>query len=245
MTAPGPTIVTRPRRHPVRALLTGLAVLALVLVAADRIGLVAAERATAATIRNSQGLDSTPSVKVAGFPFLTQLASGHFSQITIKARDVPAGTGPRALTVAAVTVVLHSVHVDRELSSVRADSATASGTLSYPELSQAVGVAVSYDGSVAGVGRVRATGSVTVLGQKITATVSSGLTFSGGALGFTDPKVDGVDIPSAAVPILAGLFGAPLQLTNLPFGVTVTGVRATPAGITIGLAGADLVYTRS
>lgn len=232
------------RRHRGRTLLIALVVLVGLLVALDRIALVVSERAAATTIRNSQQLSSTPSVSVSGFPFLTQLAAGHFHQITIKARDVPAGTGS-PLTIDTVTVVLHSVHVSRDLRTVRADSAQASATVSYAALSKALGITVSYAGQADGVGRVQATGSVSLLGHTITAVVSSGVAVSDGELQFVDPQVNGASLPSAALPLLRNVFGAPLSISQLPFGVSVQGAQATPAGITIELTGAELVYTRS
>jgi hypothetical protein len=235
------------RRHRGRRLLLAVVILAGVLVAADRITLVVAERAAATTIQRSQHLNSAPSVTVAGFPFLTQLATGDFSKISVRADGVQAGSGSRALRIARVEVVLHRVHVPRDLSRVEADSATATGTISYADLSKTLGITMGYGGLSHGAGRVRATASVTVAGQQISGTISAGVQLSGSDLEFVDPQlgVDGSSIPAAAVPLLQSVFGAPLSLASLPFGVKVTGVHATAQGVTIDLSGADLVYTRS
>jgi hypothetical protein len=241
---PVPAIRRPPRRHWGRRLLITLIVLVGLLVAADRIGLLVAERTAGNTIRTSQNLDSTPSVSVAGFPFLTQLGTGHFKQITVKAKDVPVGTSSRTLNVAAVTVVLHDVRVARDLSRVQATSATAAATISYADLSHTLGITVAYGGTSSGVGRVQATASVTVLGQSISGSVSAGVQVTGDTLKFVDPAVNGTNLPSAAVPLLQQIYGVPLALSGLPFNVKVAGVAATPDGIVIDLSGADLTYVR-
>jgi hypothetical protein len=223
-----------------------LVVLVGLLVAADRIALVVAERTAASTIQRSQHLDHTPSVSVAGFPFLTQLVAGDFHQVTVRAKDVPAGSGARALTVSAVTVVLHRVHVAGDLSSVRAESGTAAGTISYANLSKAIGTPVRYAGTSNGVGRVSVSATVSIAGRSITGTVTAGIALSGSTLTFTHPSVGaGVgQLPAAALATLTAVFGAPLPLGDLPFGVRVDGLHAGSAGVTIDLSGADLVYRR-
>src|SRR3954469_2456645 len=152
-----------------RRVLVTVAVLVVLLVVADRVGNYVGERVAANTIKESQHLSSTPSVDIAGFPFLTQLAAGDFDKVTIRADDIPVGNQTRELDLAHLNVVLHGVSVPRDLSSVHADSAVATAKVTYAELSRTLGVHVTYAGN----GRVRATTSVTVLGRTISGSITA------------------------------------------------------------------------
>jgi hypothetical protein len=228
----------------------GLVVLVALLVAVDRIALVVAERAAGRTIQVSQHLDRTPSVSVAGFPFLTQLLAGHFGQVTLAASDLTVGQAGRTVRVSTVKADLHGVGVARDLSSVHADTAGATAEISYPDLSATLGVPVSYGGpSPDGVGRVRARKSVSVAGQQISGSVTAEVKIENGALRFVSPvvSVDGAGaaaVPQSVVDAFSSLFGDPLALTRLPFGLTVRSVTADGQGVHITLAGTDVTFDR-
>jgi hypothetical protein len=224
-----------------RRLLIGVIVLVGLLVAADRIGVVVAEHAVAETVQRSQHLTHRPDVDIAGFPFLTQLAAGSFGKITLRDHDVTAG-GHRALRLSAVTVTLHDVRVARDLDSATAAHTTATATVDYADLSSALGVTVRY----AGDGRVRAKASTSVLGEKVSGTVTARPQLRDGALAFASPRVSigGAELPAAVTAALAKVFGAPLSLTGLPYGVTVRSVTVTATGIALGLTARNLTFRR-
>jgi hypothetical protein len=239
------------RRFRVPRLLVVLVVVVVVLVAIDRIALVVAERAGAHTVQASQDLDRTPSVSVAGFPFLTQLATGHFGKVTMSASDLTVGQNGRTVRLAKVGVDLHGVKVARDLSSVGADSATATGLISYPDLSATLGVPLTYGGpSPDGVGRTTARRSVTVAGQQVSGSATAEVVIENGALRFVSPHIAvdgaaGADVPQPVVDSLSTVYGAPIALTRLPFGLVVHSVTARPDGVRITLTGRDLSFRRS
>lgn len=232
-------------------MIIALAVVGVLLIGADRISLLIAERAAANTIQSAQSLDRAPSVSVAGFPFLTQLATGHFGRVTLSASDLTVGRGGRTARLAKITVDLRGVHVARDLSLVRADTASAMATIAYVDLSHTVGVAVAYGGpSPDGIGRVTARTSVSVAGRVFSASVTAELKIANGALGFVTPNVSvsGVDnatVPQAVIESLRSVFGAPIALTQLPFGLTVRSVTASTQGVRITLTGRDLMFRRA
>src|SRR5690242_11806377 len=127
-----------PRSRAPRRLLIGVVVLLVLLLAADRIGKYAAEQVAGDTIQNSQHLQSRPDVEVAGFPFLTQFASGDYGEITLTAADVPVGSSSTPLRLSRLRVILHDVTVSRNFSSFHANSATASGLIGYADLGKAL-----------------------------------------------------------------------------------------------------------
>jgi hypothetical protein len=229
---------------------TALVILAALLVAVDRIALVVAERAAGKTIQVSQHLGRTPSVSVAGFPFLTQLVAGHFGKVTLSASDLTVGQAGRTVRISTMKAVLHGVDVARDLSSVHAGTASATAEISYPDLSATLGVPVSYGGpSPDGVGRVTARTSVSVAGQQVSGSVSAEVKIEGGALRFVSPvvSVDGAGsavVPQSVVDAFSSLFGDPVALTRLPFGLTVRSVTADGQGVHITLAGTNVTFDR-
>ena len=152
--------------------ITILVVLALLLIA-DRVGVVIAEDKAGDTIKSSQHLKSRPDVNIAGFPFLTQLATGKYDQITITAKHVRL-RGARFLQLSRITVVLHSLKVSRDFSDFHAKSADASAVISYADLGNAVGVPIRYVGN----GRI-ALGTLLRVRPQLN---GSELSFGGGSL---------------------------------------------------------------
>ncbi|MCU1659686.1 MAG: hypothetical protein JWO57_4342 [Pseudonocardiales bacterium] len=229
-----------------RRWVVGLVVVLGLLVGADRIAVALAERAAADTFQSSQHLTSRPSVSIGGFPFLTQLAAGTLDRVRVAARDIVVGSNGRTVRIAGLTAHLHRVHISRSLNSARAETADATALINYPDLSQTLGVTVSYAGVGSdGRGRVKATRSVSVAGQQITGSVSAAVNISpDNVLSFVSPQVDvnGAALPPAVVDALQAAFAAPIPLVRLPFGLVVRSVTASPAGVTIALDGTNLRY---
>jgi hypothetical protein len=238
------------RSHGARWLVV-LVVFAVLLVAADRVALIVAERAAARTVQSAQHLDRTPTVSIAGFPFLTQLVAGRFAKVTASASELTVGDKGRTVRIAKVSADLHGVHVPSDLSSVRAETATASAVLTYPDLSATLGTPLAYGGaSPDGVGRITAHRSVSVAGQQLSGSATAEVKITDGALTFVSPliSVDGAGsstVPQPLTDALTAVFGEPVALTHLPFGLTVRSVRADAGGLRIDLAGSDLTFRRS
>jgi DUF2993 family protein len=224
-----------------RSFVIVIVVLVVLLVAADRIGVYVAERAAGDTMQSSQHLNSRPDVDVTGFPFLTQLAAGEFDEIIVTAHDVPVGQSAHLLDVSQVRVDFRHVHVARDFSSVRAETASASAFVSYADLGKTLGIAVSYAGS----GRIRATKKITAAGQTLTATITTSPQLRNGALGFASTAVNGLgQLGNEVGSALNGVFGLTLPLQGIPFKVRVTSLTAAADGVHLGLAGANLSYSK-
>jgi hypothetical protein len=78
------------RRHTGRRIVISLVVVLALLVALD-FGAKAFAEGEAASQIQKHGFPKKPSVVIAGFPFLTQVISRHFDQITISSSDIPEG----------------------------------------------------------------------------------------------------------------------------------------------------------
>ena len=91
------------RRRGLKALIWAISVLVL-LVGLD-FGAKAFAESQAATQIQKQGFPKKPSVSIAGFPFLTQVISRNFHQVTISSSDIPAGP----VEITSLDVVAHNV----------------------------------------------------------------------------------------------------------------------------------------
>jgi hypothetical protein len=230
------------RRHPWRTVLIVVLVLAGLLVVADRAALAVAERAAAVTVQKSQHLDRRPSVTIAGFPFLTQLATGHYDKVKVRAEGFVVGDSQTRLRINRVDVTLRDVHVSRDFSSGRSRFTEAQALIGYSDLSDALGTRFRY----AGGGRVDASSAVTVAGVDVSGSATASVRLSNNALTFEDPQVsvEGQPVPAAVANYFTGLFATSIPLTGLPFGVHVQDVHAGRDGITVVLTASGLSFSR-
>lgn len=216
-----------------------IVVVLVLLVAADRIGVVVAQRKVADKVRSSQDLSSTPSVTIEGFPFLTQVIGNHYQAVRLTANGLIVGTGADRLRLNSLTARLTGVRATGNYSGVTADSITATATAGYAELSRVVGVPLSYGGlDSAGTGRVQARQTATVLGQAFSAIVTATVGVSDGQmLTFDNVKVTldgaGVDVPQSVTDRFTAIFAKRLALTGLPFGLRVRSVSAGASGVAV------------
>lgn len=225
-----------------RRLLISLFVVVGLLVAADRIGVLLAEDAVATTVQDSQHLSQKPDVDITGFPFLTQLVAGKFGKVTLADQDVPVGTGRRTLALRYVHVTLTDVRVARDFTSATAGRVSATAIAGYPALSRATGLTVSY----AGAGRVRAAVTEKLAGQQLRASVTVRPVVRDDTIVFTDPRISagGRELPSAVSRALAGVFGAPIPLAALPYGLTVRSLTTDRGGLHLALSARQLTVRR-
>jgi hypothetical protein len=225
-----------------RWLIIGLVTLLVVLIAADRIGVVVAEGIAADTLKSSQQLSSTPDVDIAGVPFLTQLATGHYDKITVTADDVPLGRGAHGLALTRLQVVLHDLDVSRSFSRFHAETADATATIGFGPLGDLLGVELSY----AGDGRIEGTKSVSLAGQTLHARITATPQIVDGRLGFADTSVKGLQgLTGAVVDAILREFNLRIPLQGIPFQVELESLRVDASGVIITLTGQDLLYVKT
>jgi len=95
------------KRHRGRKLVIWVVILLALLVGLD-FGAKSFAESQAATELQKQGFPNKPSVSIAGFPFLTQVITRHFQEITIGSADIPAGP----VTITRMRVVADNVHLN-------------------------------------------------------------------------------------------------------------------------------------
>lgn len=196
------------------------------LVVADRVAVVAADRVVAQRIQTDQGLPQRPDVSIGGFPFLTQAIGGRYDSVTLTVHDLHR----TAVAVHSLTVHLTGVHVPLSsvfaghVSSVPVDKATATVLLTYDDLNAYFGgrhLTVSNGGD----GEVKVTASASLAGHTLAASGRGRL------------DVRGTDL----VVVIGNGLDITIPLGGLPFRVALVGGKATNQGVVVAATANGLV----
>jgi hypothetical protein len=251
-----------------RRLVIALLVLVGLLVAADFGTAALAESAVSRQMRQQIGLADDPSVRINGFPFLTQALSGHYSSIDVDAQrisvgqfrelevtanlhDVTAplpmllGSGPKSVQVAKVdgAVRIGANDLERIVPGVTKIRIEPVDRKALTEL-----VSEGADDSLAELDPDRAArlvGTVTVLGRPIEVAVVAALELDGSGARIVPRDVrlaDGTSlpIPTVAQRAILAQFAIPLDTGSLPLKVTPTEFTAQGGNLVISGTGSDL-----
>lgn len=225
-----------------KKLLVTLLVLLALLVGADRIAAYVAAQQVAGKIRTSAMLAADPKVKITGFPFLTQAFAGRYDRIDVTADDVDRG-GVRLIHF---TTSLYGVQLPLSdalggrVQSIPVDRLTGQAVVGYVDLKSSGRMLVfTPDGD-----RVKVTGSISVLGQDISASASSTVSLDGNDLVLTPQSVSAAGQSSNLIgDAIKGAFRVRVPLGRLPYGLKLTGVKATAAGVVVSAESGPTVLT--
>ncbi|MFE0250161.1 DUF2993 domain-containing protein [Streptomyces sp. NPDC059010] len=230
----------RPHRRFRRpAVVAAAAVLILVVapVAADRFAASRVESDTAKAFQEGMGTPLPPEVHVRGFPVLTQLASDSLGHVDITAHDIPARGTTRPLPVSELDLRLNGLTKSDDDSEAKARSAKATALLSYTDISDTLGLEFSQGSDPGQVGaRIPMPFGDTVA---VRATVSAA---SGNRIAFKDFEVTGGLLPHAGQRVLDKVFAEPIQLQNIPDGLTLRSVTTTADGLTARFSGESVTF---
>jgi hypothetical protein len=226
----------------VKRLLVGLSVLALLLLAGDRIGVVLAERAVARELAAS-GLTGEPTADIRGFPFLTQAVSGRYDEVVVTAQDVPAGElrfSEFEATLTGLQVPL-SQAVSGDVGDIPVDGLDARVVVPYDALARSSELG---DVRVEPVGdRVRVTGTTTVLGRTLSATAVSRVDLDGSDIRVTAESIDvGSDAVSNLITrALDGRLDLRVPVRGLPYGLEPRALDIADRGVVVDASARDTV----
>jgi hypothetical protein len=231
----------------VRRLIGLLVVLLVLVVGADRGGAVLAAHVVASKLKTSASLATEPAVTIHGVPFLTQAFSGRYDDVELKIVDLARG----GVRLATLDVALRGVRlpladaISGQVSSVPVDGITATAVVTYADIAlrgAIAGLSVQPAGSL-----VKVTGRITVLGQSVTASAESTVRLDGGNLVVTAQKVSVLGQSSGVLNgALAGRLDLRVPIGTLPYGLKLTGVHATDAGVVLDArSGATVLRVRA
>ncbi|MEV0469313.1 LmeA family phospholipid-binding protein [Streptomyces prunicolor] len=234
---PGDTRPPRRNRRPVVIAVGALLALLLVPVAVDRFAAARVESRTAEAFQEGMRTPSAPEVHVRGFPVLTQLASGTLRHVDITAHDIPASDATGPLPVSELSLRLKELRKSDDDTEALARSATATALLSYPDLSDALGPAISR-GTRPDQVRARV---LLPTGDDITVATTVSV-LSGNRIAFRDFQVTGGLLPEVGRVALGTVFERPIQLRNIPQGLRLRSVTATQSGLIARLSGESVTF---
>jgi len=226
-----------------RRLLIALLVVAVLLVVADRVGAVVAERALAGQIRTELDLDRTPGVDIRGIPFLTQAFSGRYEEVRVELPDVDSGP----LQNIGVDARLLGVHAPlgrvlrRQLDEVPVDRITGDLTVGYAELARASGISglrITRVGDA-----LQLSGSVEVLGRQVDASAVGRVEVADDDLVIIAERAEiaGVEVPQPALDVAARLLSFRVSPRGLPLSLRITGVRLGDSALEVSAVSEDAV----
>ncbi|WP_130797567.1 LmeA family phospholipid-binding protein [Streptomyces otsuchiensis] len=236
-----------------RALRIGLILLVILgglAFAADRVAVGMAEGEIASKVRSSQGLDSEPSVSIKGFPFLTQLVGKKLDRVDLEMDTYTVQVDDQTGTVDDLVIRLDDVKLENNYERAVAARASGGGVISYAEMARLTGDGDSTFGvsfGYAGEGQIEV--RVTVMGRAVGPTMIGDLDVDGDLVSVS---ID--DIPSFSdIPVIGSIPGIEdqirqrvdqdRQISGLPSGVELEGLKATEDGVTLSVAGTDVQLT--
>jgi DUF2993 family protein len=226
-----------------RKLLIGVAVLAVLLVAADRISVAVAEDQISNRLTSAYGLPGKPGVSITGFPFLTQVAAGDYQQIDVSASQVPAD----GATLHDLKVRLSGVHatvgqvLGKGSSLVTADNAAGSAMVGFGTVDRRLpgGLRLHPDGK-----NLSVSGSLAYHGVHIpvSATVAVGVSDSG--IKVSPVRVSVAGLPGLPVSAYSSQLHIVVPLSTLPLHLHLTSVHVTPNGLRIAASARHVQFAR-
>jgi hypothetical protein len=225
-----------------RKLLIVVIVLAGLLVVADRVAVVVADRQVAGRVQSAYNLSSKPSVSVQGFPFLTQVASGDYHQINVSIGSLSTD----GVQVNGLTVQLNGVRAPLSAllghgsSSITAAQVTGSGTVPFSSVRSHLphGVQLSQDGEA-----LRLAGTVSYLGVTVPVSADATLAVDGSGIAVTPTRISAASASSALSSVIAGQFRFVVPVTGLPLHLAVRSVSVVPGGVRVGASATDVAFT--
>ena len=226
-----------------RKLLIGVAVLAVLLVAADRISVAVAENQISNRLASAYGLPDKPGVSITGFPFLTQVAAGDYQQIDVSASQVPAD----GATLHDLKVRLSGVHatvgqvLGNGSSMVTADRAAGSAMVGFGTVDSRLpgGLRLHSDGKNLSVSGTLAYHGVHI---PVSATVAVGVSDSGIEVSPVSVNVPG--LPGLPVSAYSSQLRIVVPLSTLPLHLHLTSVHVTPDGLRIAASARHVQFAR-
>ena len=198
----------------------------------DRLADIAAAGKLASTIQSAQHLSTRPHVSIGGWPFITQVIAGHYSDVTISSTD-PIGTN--GITVNNANVHLRGVKVSLSdaihgtVTDMPVHSGDGTALIAYPTLDAAIaqyagtlGAQITVVGTTPGHARLQGPFGLSL---DIAARVRNE------KLSITPDSSQLAALPSLVRGPVRNALAQPIALPKIPFNVTLSAATLEPDGV--------------
>jgi hypothetical protein len=247
----------RRRRGGLTFLIVGLLLVAAIVVVADRVAAkVAGDELKAQLVSELDERDvayESLDVGIGGFPFLTQVAAGHYDGITIDMTQVKlkTGNGP-AVTLPELKVTAKGVNADTQqvvsgTAKVTAEQVEGEAVVAYSTLETLIDYSrynltdVKFAESN---GALHATGTATISGVQVPITATAEVAVKDGqfTIALRDATAAKLPVPAVVKNYLSNLAqqAAVARLPKLPFGLTLDSASVQPNGLAIAATGTNV-----
>lgn len=227
------------------AWLIALGVAVGVLVLADRVGVVVAQKTAESKLAGYAQFREQPTVRIHGVPFLTQVVRGRYDDIEVRGPLVRFGD----FSVADLDVHLRGAHlpfstlIGGHISELPVDRAVGQVVVPYAELARRVpvsGLVVHGDDHGAAVSGDIA---VPLIGQTVHVSGRVAVALTGDQVRITVTQLDlgSATVPQAVLDALQQQLTATVSLPRLPLDLRVTGLRTSSAGLVVTGTGDHVV----
>jgi hypothetical protein len=230
-----------------------LIVLVVIFVVGDHALAHAAQNRLASSIKDDAHLSSRPTVQIHGFPFVTQVAHGKYTHITVVVDNLfdstSSSTDPNGSTL---VLELRGVHIplgkaiSGKVSSVPVDNATGTVTAGFADLAAAANVPGLSLSAGPQADEVTATETLTVAGVRAQAKITAALTTSGHTITAraTQVSVASLKVPASVLTALESKAGFTIAVPGLPPALKLGAVSVGVTGVALPLAQDDLVLSK-
>lgn len=253
--------MARGNRHWGRIFLVLLLIVIVLVIAADRIGVVVAEREVAKqTQAQLESEDITmsarPSVTIDGVPFLTQVASGHYQKIIIVIPD-PTSKGIRldSLHVTATDVNAPASTVMSGGGEIKANKVVGDAEINWKSLQQLVDLTplkqYGVDPSTIRIsgtnsGQISLSAPASLLGQSFTVLATGTVALSNNLLHIRVTKVSTADstlppVVEQALRQLQAQLTFDVRIPALPYHLVLNSVNSNAQGVQIAASAANVI----
>ncbi|MEU8894860.1 DUF2993 domain-containing protein [Nocardia sp. NPDC048505] len=227
-----------------RALLITILVLAIALVAGDRVAVVLAQNEIGREIAAEYTLPQEPQVRIGGFPFLTQAVEGRYSQVDIEIgawTDQDISVRDLDIRLSDVTAPLNDL-LESRTSNLVAATATATALVPYDTVqgfapSGVESLSYSPEG-------LRAKGTFSIEGIPVPATVVVTVAPTEEGIQITPISVQSaVGGPTISLALLRNNLTFVVPLRQLPVGARLTAITPSADGLLVTAVAHDVHFS--
>lgn len=236
----------------VRRIVITLVVLAGLLIAGDRVAAWAAGELVATRVDDEMASydvsAESSEADVAGVPFLTQVVSGEYQEVTLWLRDVgSASVRLPEVRLTATGVTAPTSALINGSGQIRAERVVGAAVVGYGTIAEQAGVDGLELSAADANDRIAVRLPVELLGTRLTLTGTATVDVADGAVRVRAEELTAEELPPGAaseVERLVRQLSFDYPLPALPYGLAVESVRTRPEGVEVTLSAVDVPLSR-